>query len=61
MVSPTPTSLSSGRVGPVLVASYDMHGRSVGLFYAQPTGQLNEVLRTEKAGSEHVVDPMVRS
>ena len=37
---PTQTPLSSGRVGPALVASYDvvMHGRAVGLFYAQPTG-----------------------
>ena len=39
VVSPTPTPLSSGRVGPALVASYDMHGRAVGLFYARPTGQ----------------------
>ena len=38
VVSPTPTSLSSGRVVPALVASYDMHGRAVGLFYTQPTG-----------------------
>ena len=41
VVSPTPTPLSSGRVGPALVASYDMHGRAVGLFYTQPTGQLS--------------------
>ena len=40
VVSPTPTPLSSGRVVPALVASYDMHGRAVGLFYTQPTGQL---------------------
>ena len=39
VVSPTPTPLSSGRVVPALVASYDMHGRAVGLFYTQPTGQ----------------------
>ena len=38
VVSPTPTPLSSGRVVPALVASYDMHGRAVGLFYTQPTG-----------------------
>ena len=38
VVSSTQTPLSSGRVGPALVASYDMHGRAVGLFYAQPTG-----------------------
>ena len=37
VVSPTPTPLSSGRVVPALVASYDMHGRAVGLFYTQPT------------------------
>ena len=41
VVSPTPTPLSSGRVVPALVASYDMHGRAVGLFYTQPTGQNN--------------------
>ena len=41
VVSPTPTPLSSGRVVPAFVASYDMHGRAVGLFYTQPTGQLN--------------------
>ena len=29
-----------GKVGPALVASYDMHGRAVGLFYTQPTGHL---------------------
>ena len=40
VVSPTPTPLSSGRVVPALVASYDMHGRAVGLFYTQPTGQV---------------------
>ena len=40
VVSPTPTPLSSGRVVPALVASYDMHGRAVGLFYTQPTGHL---------------------
>ena len=39
VVSPTPTPLSSGQVVPALVASYDMHGRVVGLFYTQPTGQ----------------------
>ena len=39
VVSPTPTPLSSGRVVPALVASYDMHGRAVGLFYTQPAGQ----------------------
>ena len=39
VVSPTPTPLPSGRVVPALVASYDMHGRAVGLFYTQPTGQ----------------------
>ena len=39
VVSPTPTPLSSGQVVPALVASYDMHGRAVGLFYTQPTGQ----------------------
>ena len=39
VVSPTPIPLSSGRVVPALVASYDMHGRAVGLFYTQPTGQ----------------------
>ena len=39
VVSPTPTPLSSGRVVPALVASYDMHGRAVGLFYTQPTGR----------------------
>ena len=39
VVSPTPTPLSSGRVVPALVASYDMHGRAVGLFYTQPIGQ----------------------
>ena len=33
------TPLSSGWVGPALVASYDMHSKTVGLFYAQPTGQ----------------------
>ena len=37
VVSPTPTPLSSGRVGPALVTSYNMHGRAVGLFYTQPT------------------------
>ena len=41
VVSPTPTPLSSGRVVPALVASYDMHGRAVGLFYTQPTGQFD--------------------
>ena len=34
-----PTPLSSGRVVSALVASYDMHGRAVGLFYTQLTGQ----------------------
>ena len=43
VVSPTPTPLSSGRVVPALVASYDMHGRAVGLFYTQPTGQLTRL------------------
>ena len=33
------TPLFSGRVGPALVASYDMHGRAAGLFYVQHTGQ----------------------
>ena len=28
-----------GEFVPALVASYDMHGRAVGLFYTQPTGQ----------------------
>ena len=42
VVSPTPTPLSSGRVVPALVASYDMHGRAVGLFYTQPTGQCHQ-------------------
>ena len=37
VVSPTPTILSSRRVGPALVASYNM---AVGLFYTQPTGQV---------------------
>ena len=39
VVSPTPTPLSSGRAVPALIASYDMHGRAVGLLYTQPTGQ----------------------
>ena len=39
VVCPTPTPLSSGQVVPALVASYDMHGRAVGLFHTQPTGQ----------------------
>ena len=39
VVSPTPTPLSSRPVVPALVASYDMHGRAVGLLYTQPTGQ----------------------
>ena len=39
VVSPTPTPLSSGRVVPALVASYEMHGKAVGLFYTQPTGK----------------------
>ena len=39
VVSPAPNPLSSKRVVPALVASYDMHGRAVGLFYTQPTGQ----------------------
>ena len=39
VVSPTPTPLFSGRVGAALFAFYDMHGRAVGLFYAEPTGQ----------------------
>ena len=43
VVSPTPTPLSSGRVVPALVASYDMHGRAVGLFYTQPTGQRSRI------------------
>ena len=43
VVSPTPTPLSSGQVVPALVASYDMHGRAVGLFYTQPTGQVPEI------------------
>ena len=51
VVSPTPTPLSSGRVVPALVASYDMHGRAVGLFYTQPTGQ--EVLsEPSKSGTQ---------
>ena len=37
---PTPTPLSCVQVVPALVASYDMHGRAVGLFYTQPTGHL---------------------
>ena len=41
VVGPTPTPLSSGRVVPALVASYDMHGRAVGLFYTQPTGHVH--------------------
>ena len=40
VVSPTPALLSSGRVVPALVASYDMHGRALGLFYTQPTGHI---------------------
>ena len=47
VVSPTPIPLSSGRVGPALVASYDMHGRAVGLFYTQPTGQQSEWARLD--------------
>ena len=47
VVSPTPTPLSSGRVVPALVASYDMHGRAVGLFYTQPTGQQGGHLSTD--------------
>ena len=43
VVSPTPTPLSSGRVVPALVSSYDMHGRAVGLFYTQPTGQQGRI------------------
>ena len=39
VVRPTPTPLSSRPVVPALVASYDMHGRAVGLLYTQPTGQ----------------------
>ena len=46
VVSPTPTPLSSGRVVPALVASYDMHGRAVGLFYTQPTGQIVNLLQS---------------
>ena len=37
---PTPTPLCCARVVPVFVASDDMHGRAVGLFYTQPTGHL---------------------
>ena len=48
VVSPTPTPLSSGRVVPALVASYDMHGRAVGLFYTQPTGQSSPELSKKK-------------
>ena len=42
VASPTPTPLSSGRVGPAFVASFYMHGRAVGLFYTQPTGGKKE-------------------
>ena len=49
IVSPTPTPLSSGRVVPALVASYDMHGRAVGLFYTQPTGHCGAVRRLKKS------------
>ena len=39
VVSPMRTPLFSGQGGPALVVSYDMLGRAVGLFYAQPTEQ----------------------
>ena len=47
VVSPTPIPLSSGRAVPALVASYDMHGRAVGLFYTQPTGHVFWLRKTE--------------
>ena len=46
VVSPTPIPLSPGRILPALVASYDMHGRAVGLFYTQPTRQVMDVMMT---------------
>ena len=55
VVSPTPTPLSSRRVVPALVASYDMHGRAVGLFYTQPTGQLvcrTRAVRVHRSGAD---------
>ena len=48
VVSPTPTPLSSGRVVPALVASYDMHGRAVGrsILYILYTAHSNLSLKT---------------
>ena len=55
VVSPTPTPLSSGRVVPALVASYDTHSRAVGLFYTQPTGQAIWRTDTQNIHSEGVI------
>ena len=51
VISPTQTPLFSGRVGPALVTSFDMHGRAVGLFYAQPTGQKSVNTEPKTPGS----------
>ena len=48
VVCPTLTPLSSRRVGPALVATYDMHGRAVGLFYTQPTRHTHTHTYTHK-------------
>ena len=57
VVSPTQTPLSSRRVGPALVASYNMCGRAVGLFYTQPTGHQGEAaVKSLKKGKSAGVD-----
>ena len=62
VVSPTQTPVSSWRVGPALVASYDMHGRAVDIFYAQPTGH-KQILLFGKCLWAHVTldDPSLAS
>ena len=49
VVRPTPTPLSSGRVAPTLVASYDMHGRAV-------TGKTFQVAREMKDTRSECLD-----
>ena len=48
-VRPTPTPLSSGRVVPALVTSYDMHGRAV-------TGKTVQVAREMKDTRSECLD-----
>ena len=57
VVSPTPTPLSSWRVVPALVTSYDIRGRAVGLSYAQPTRHVNKVENSDVKRTAGIISP----